>query len=77
MNPIWDFTWWISAVVAGDLGDKEKVREALANLSTLKPEASIAFPAFGVVVDPARHKMPLLRIGWVGAFPVSDIPMFG
>jgi plasmid stabilization system protein ParE len=20
---------------------------------------------------------PLLRIGWVGAFPVSDIPMFG
>ncbi len=22
-------------------------------------------------------KVPLLRIGWVGAFPVSDIPMFG
>jgi peptidoglycan/LPS O-acetylase OafA/YrhL len=25
----------------------------------------------------ASHILPLLRIGWVGAFPVSDIPMFG
>jgi hypothetical protein len=26
---------------------------------------------------PLQKNLPLLRIGWVGAFPVSDIPMFG
>jgi hypothetical protein len=29
------------------------------------------------VVGLYRREAPLLRIGWVGAFPVSDIPMFG
>ena len=26
MNPKWDFTWWISAAAAGELGDEEKAR---------------------------------------------------
>jgi len=59
MNPNWDFTWWISAAAAGELGDEEKAREALANLSRLKPEAPIAFPAIGVFIHPSRRDVVL------------------
>jgi len=44
MNPHWDFTWWVSAAAAGELGDDAKAREALANLSRLKPSADGIFP---------------------------------
>lgn len=55
MNPNWDFTWWVAAAAAGELGDDAKAREALANLSRLKAGAPIEFPAFSVFVDPLRR----------------------
>ncbi len=37
----------------------------------------VHFPFPGLLGEMYKHFLPLLRIGWVGAFPVSDIPMFG
>jgi adenylate cyclase len=59
MNPNWDFTWWVAAAAAGELGDDAKAREALANLSRLKAGAPIEFPAFRVFVDPLRRDLIL------------------
>jgi DNA-binding winged helix-turn-helix (wHTH) protein len=49
----------LAAAAAGELGDDAKAREALANLSRLKPGAPIEFPAFRVFVDPLRRDLIL------------------
>ena len=72
MNPNWDFTWWILAAAAGELGDDAKAREALANLSRLRPEAPIAFPAFRVFVDPARRELILQGLTKSGLWAGMD-----
>ena len=59
MNPDWDFTWWVTAAAAGELGDDAKANEALTNLSRLKPGARIEFPTFRVFADPARRDLIL------------------
>jgi hypothetical protein len=72
MNPNWDFIWWILAAAAGELGDDAKAREAFANLSRLRPEALVAFPAFRVFVDPARRELILKGLTKSRLWPARD-----
>lgn len=72
MNPNWDFTWWVSAAVAGELGDEAKAKEALANLSRLKPGAPDEFPAFRVFVDPSRRGLILRGVIKTGLWAATD-----
>ena len=72
MNPNWDFTWWMLAAAAGEQGDHAKAREALANLSRLRPEAPVAFPAFRVFVDPARRNLILQGLAKTGLWAARD-----
>ena len=72
MNPNWDFTWWILAAAAGERSDEAKAREALANLSRLRPEAPVAFPAFRVFVDPARRNLILQGLAKTGLWAARD-----
>jgi len=72
MNPNWDFTWWVLAAAAGEQADDDKAREALANLSRLRPGAPIAFPAFRVFVDPARRNLILRGLTKSGLWPARN-----
>ena len=72
MNPNWDFTWWVLAAAAGERSNDAKAREAFANLSRLRPEGPIAFPAFRVFVDPARRALILRGLRKTGLWAVSD-----
>jgi adenylate cyclase len=72
MNPNWDFTWWIQAAAAGERSDDAKAREALANLSRLRPEAPIAFPAFRVFTDPARRDLILRGLTKTGLWAAAE-----
>jgi hypothetical protein len=71
MNPHWDFTWWISAAAAGEVGDKAKSGKAFDHLSRLRPGEAIEFPAFNVFTDPARRELILRGLMKTGLWAVS------
>jgi TolB-like protein len=72
MNPHWDFTWWISAAAAGELGDDAKAREAFANLSRLKLGAPVEFPAFRVFIEASRRDLILHSLMKTGLWAATD-----
>jgi antitoxin ParD1/3/4 len=73
----------LRALQEGDVAVDRWLREEVVPVAVaMQADPSLAIPAeqvFGELraIHAQRLKAPLLRIGWVGAFPVSDIPMFG
>jgi hypothetical protein len=55
IHPDWEFTWWVMAAAAGQLGQEARAREALSRLQGAEANTTLSLPGFRVFVDPARR----------------------
>ncbi len=56
IHPDWEFTWWVIAAAAGELGQEPRARDALSNLRRLGGHGELSLPGFRVFAGAERRE---------------------